>query len=225
MKRLAAVTLLSTVLALPVVAQVEIRGLTIAPPDRPGNGAIMLKGMISTRLEGEISQLIAFGDEIYLRIDQENHRLFFSNGGVSVQRAPKPDWSRVTSISTGGGPSDLDRDGKPEYVRFDRVPARLVISRYEGSWRDVASVSGYFWNGATEVVDLTRMGKFEILAIAEKTNCLHVFGFVNEALTNIGSLSCGAPIIGTVVEADIDGDGRKDLIAAREPDRIEIFLR
>jgi hypothetical protein len=221
----AAVALVLALLAMPAAAQVEIRGLTIAPHHQPGNGGVMLKGVISTRLPGEISQLIAFGDEVYLRVDGENHRLLFANSELTVQRAPKPNWSRVTEIVAGGGPTDLDRDGKQEQVWFDRSPVRLVISRYEGNWREVASASGFFWNGATEVIDLTRLGKLQILTIGEKTNCLHVFGFADEVLTNIGSLSCGAPIIGTVVEADIDGDGRKDLIAARKPDRIEIFLR
>ncbi len=74
-------------------------------------------------------------------------------------------------------------------------------------------------------VDLTRSGTRQIVAISDTNYCLHVIEFSGETLRNIGSLSCGAPLVYNLVISDIDGDGREDLVVAREPDRIEIFLR
>lgn len=224
MKRVGVWALALALVAASATAQVEIKGLTIAPPDHPGKGGIMLKSLLSARLPGEISQIVAFGDQVFVRLDGKDHRVGLRNGELFHERASKPDPSQIIELVISGA-TDLDGDGKREGVRFESSPARLIVLRNEGAWREVASAPGYYWHGALEFIDVARIGRPQILAISEKGNCLRALTFKDDVLTDIGSLSCGGAIIGKPISADMDGDGRSDLIVARQPDRIEIFLR
>jgi hypothetical protein len=208
-------------LAWPATAQVEIRGLTIAPADRPGNGGIMLKSLLSTRLPGEISEIAGSGAGVLARIDGKNHRLTMRNGELVNEPGGIPPTSSTIQMIYGVS-VDLDGDGSKEIAQIEVDPARLTVKRDS---QELASVPGNFWRGVLEYVDVTRSGKPQILAVGEKDNCVKVFSFAGNTLTELGSLSCGAPLVGTPVRADIDNDGRYDLIVARQPDRIEIFLR
>jgi hypothetical protein len=224
MKRVV-VALVLALLAVPAMAQVEIRGLTIAAPDKPGNGGIMLKSVISTRLPGEISQVMYYSGVI-AKVNQTHFRLVLQNGEITLEPVTIPRSSG--KIEMFYNPAvDLDGDGKREVVDFDKSssPGRLIVKRQESdSWSEIASVSGFGSRQFTHFTDMTRSGRREIVAIDDK-NCLRVLSFADETLKDIGVLSCGAPLVGDPLIADIDNDTRYDLIVARQPDRIEIFLR
>lgn len=225
MKRLGVAFLLA-LLALPASAQVEIRGLTIAPPDRPGNGGIMLKSVISTRAPGNISNMRPFYKDVAVAVDGAYFRLVLRGGELTFEPVTIPRSSG--SIEMFYNPAiDLDGDGRRETVEFDKsgVQGRLVVKRQEaGSWREVASLPGFGRRRYAHFTDMTRFGVRQIVAIDDK-DCLRVLSFADEALKDLGVLSCGAPLIGDPLVADVDGDMRYDLIVARNPDRIEIFLR
>jgi len=222
-----AVALLLMLLALPAAAQVEIRGLTIAPPDRPGNGSIMLKGVISTRLPGEIYTLTTQGHDVFIQLDARRFRLFLRNGELVRELAEPADRieeREYIAINVG----DFDRDGRSEAVRFLpwQYGMRMALWRFEdGRWREIASVSGFGDRRYASVMDLTRSGKSEIITIGDADNCIRVFSFADDKLHDLGSLSCGMPVVGHPMTADMDGDGRFDLVVARQQGRIEIFLR
>jgi hypothetical protein len=224
MKRVV-VALVLALLAVPAAAQVEIRGLTIAPHHQPGNGGIMLKGMISTRLPGEISQVMYYGGVI-AKVNQTHFRLVLRNGEIVLEPVTIPRSSGSSEMFYNPA-VDLDGDGKREVVDFDKSssPGRLIVKRQEsGSWREIASLPGFGSRQFTHITDMTRSGRREIVAIDDK-DCLRVVFFADESLKDVGVLSCGAPLVGDPLIADIDNDTRYDLIIARKPDRIEIFLR
>jgi hypothetical protein len=224
MRRVAA-ALIFALLAVPVAAQVEIRGLTIAAPDKPGNGGIMLKSVISTRLPGEISFLTATASGVSARVDNDFRRLILRDGVlVSEQIQPFPLFNQISAAPE----LDLDSDGRKEVVAYRNIDGerQLVVYRQlDGDSQIVASRKGYGKLGFLEIVDVTRALTPQILAVSDANNCLDVLSFSEGALKKIGSLSCGALLIDHVLQADIDNDGRYDLIVARQPDRIEIFLR
>ncbi|MDF3075103.1 MAG: hypothetical protein K0S54_2770, partial [Alphaproteobacteria bacterium] len=220
-----AIALAVALLALPASAQVEIRGLTIAAPDKPSNGGIMLKGMISTRLPGEVSQLTYYAGVI-AKVNQAHFRLVLRHSEIILEPVTIPRSSGRSEIFYNPA-VDLDGDGRMEVVDFDKKspPGRLIVKRQEsGSWREIAGLSGFGSSQFTHLTDVTRSGRREIIAI-DDNHCLRVVSFGDETLKDLGVLSCGAPLVGDPLIADIDNDTRYDLIVARKPDRIEIFLR
>lgn len=227
MKHATAIAFLLPLLVLPAAAQVEIRGLTIAPPDRPGNGGIMLKSMISTRLPGEISGIVSAGsNQILVTLDGKPYRLFMRNGEL-VHEAQTPSSNPFVAMLRKS--ADLDGDGKPETVRFEKTAtgSQMAILSQTGplSLTEVAHIDGYGIKPYVEFADLTRSGRPQIVAVGNTDNCLDVIAFTEKTFKKIGSLSCGASLVADLVRTDIDGDGRYDLIAARQQGRIEIFLR
>jgi hypothetical protein len=222
MRRVAA-ALIFALLAVPVAAQVEIRGLTIAAPDKPGNGGIMLKSVISTRLPGEISELWRVNNDVFVKISEQTHRLLIRNGQL------------VQEISTETKPkelemvfADLDGDGTREAVRVEENGrgSQLIVSSWgKGSVDQVATLASeqvMYFLGFTGMM---RSNTAQIIYTQAPDYCLRLLALQDKKLTDVGSLSCGAPLVALPVIADIDGDGRGDLIAARQHGRIEFFLR
>jgi hypothetical protein len=224
MKCVAAIGFLVAFLALPTLAQVEIRGLTIAPPDRPGNGGIMLKSLLSTRVPGEISAFWGDKSGVFARIDKQLYRLTLRDGELGREPMPSSGFNEVILLTA----FDLDGNGSREFFDFrtsGTVNRLVALREQDGKPREVASLEGYGKHKLTEFADMVRSGKRQIIAVSDINNCLHVIGFTNDMFSHVGSLSCGAAPIGTLGLSDMDGDGREDLIVARQPDRIEIFLR
>jgi hypothetical protein len=223
MKRVV-VALVLALLAVPAMAQVEIRGLTIAAPDKPGNGGIMLKSVISTRLPKEISVLWKQPNGIFVRLGNDPYKIAFRNGELVYDRVPEPLPAYVLLSNSG----DLDGDGTPEDAKYEdpHTHGRLLVFRRDnGKWREIASIAGYGAQSHLAFADLARSGRPQIIAVGRSRYCLHVLSYAANELTDIGVLSCGSSFVGDFVVADIDNDGREDLIVARQPDRIEIFLR
>lgn len=224
MKCAAAIGFLVAFLALPTLAQVEIRGLSIAPPARPGNGGIKLKSLLSTRVPGEISAFWGDKGEVFARIDKQLYRLTLRGGELRREPVPSTGFNEVILLTA----FDLDGNGSREFFDFrtsGTINRLVALREQDGKPREVASFEGYGKHKLIEFADVVRSSNRQIIAGSDINNCLHVIGFTNDIFNHVGSLSCGAAPIGTVRLSDMDGDGRKDLIVARQPDRIEIFLR
>jgi hypothetical protein len=226
MKWAAAIGFLAAFLALPTLAQVEIRGITVAPSHQPGNGGIILKGVISTRLPGKISGIRPHFSDVVAEVDKAQMLMFVRNGQLFQEPITLPR-RRGSFEMFYRNAIDLDGDGKEETIEFDKSgpQGRLIVTRREGnSTREVASLAGFSSRQYTHFTDLTRSGRQQIVAI-DANNCLRVLSFADDKLNDLGSLSCGAPLIGDPLITDIDQNTYTDIIVAREPDRIEIFLR
>jgi len=225
MKRVALI-LIWLLLGLPAAAQVEIRGLVVAPSGGMANGGVVLKSLISTRAPGEIREVVAGKGGVFARIDDHYKRLTFRNGALAFEDSPQlhPDLF-IISVAK----ADLDGDGVEDHVYYssgtDREKGVTVITRGEsGKWQDV-HLPGYGRQNILTVLDLARSGTPQIVAIGANNHCLHVIQYRDKQLKEIGTLSCGEYVVGGFAVGDVDGDGREDLVVARKPDRIEIFLR
>jgi hypothetical protein len=163
---------------------------------------------------------------VVVEVDRTYFRLVLRSGELSLEPVTIPRSSGKFDMFLNPA-VDLDGDGRREIVDFDKSGSqgRLIVKRQEaGSWHEIASLSGFGSRQYTHFTDMTRSGQRQIVAIDDK-DCLRVLSFADDALTDLGFLSCGAPLIGDPLIADVDGDTRYDLVVARQPDRIEIFLR
>lgn len=133
------------------------------------------------------------------------------------------------------GAADLDGDGRTEIVVIERPHLDGTLRIYglvDGKLVSRASAAGYSNHragsgaiGMAALIDLTRSGHPDIVVGDIDRACLKVLAFGKGALREAGTISCGEELSGDFLVADIDHDGREDLLVPRARGRLELVLR
>lgn len=137
-------------------------------------------------------------------------------------RVPRFYWLGVTV-------ADLDRDGSDEMVLADGfgTPGRLQIYSWDGKLKTTISTTGHCWNKDGSPAAVARFAGPTgpvALVVANHTNCEGKDQSVIEAFSPEGQLLPGWPktvtgaITDSVVAADLDGDGRDEVVASVQYD-------
>ncbi|MGE0659883.1 MAG: hypothetical protein AB7F36_09265 [Reyranellaceae bacterium] len=221
----------------PVAAQVEIRGVTIAPPGRPGDGGIVLKSLLSTRLPAAIDSLRVHQGRVLARLEGgQSYRLTFRNGSLAREPVLAPDHGPPAADalpdaerSTAGdielayliGPTTALRHG----VLGDAIEATGIRVRWrDGVTRELRLDDGsVFEDRRVRLADINDDGAPEALVVrstAERGASLAAYRLARagiEMMARTKPLGQANRWLNPLGVADLDGDGRTEIVLVERP--------
>jgi hypothetical protein len=237
MIRVVAWALLGALSTLPAMAQVEIRGLTVAPPDRPGTGGIMLKSLLSTRLPGEIVGLRQHAGRVLARLDNgQTYRLTLREGELAREPVLAPDHGPPTADSlpdtevTGSG--DIEAAwliGPTDRLRHGALGDAIEATGFRLRWRSGAigdfrlEAPDVFEDRRVRLADVDGDGRPEALLVRSSPVTGAALAIYRLQPAGIALLAQSAPFgqanrwLNPVGIGDIDGDGKVEIVLVQRP--------
>lgn len=236
MKRAAAFILL-LMLCRPAIAQVEIRGLTIVPPDRPANGGIMLKSMLSTRLPGEIVGLRLHAGRVLARLDNgQTHRLTLRGGELAREPVLAPDHGPPsadslpdTEVTSLGDIEAAWLIGPTDRLRHGALGDAIEATGFRLRWKSGAvedfhlDAPDVFEDRRVRLADVDGDGKPEALLVRSSPQTGAALAIYRLQPGRIALLAQSAPLgqanrwLNPVGVADLDGDGKAEIALVQWP--------
>lgn len=238
MKPAAAALAVALALAVaPAMAQVEIRGLSVAPPDRPSNGGIMLKSLLSTRLPGEIDSLRVHDGRVLARTDGGQTWRLTIRGGELVREPvlapdhgpPTADSLPDTEVSAAGdiaaawlvGPTDRLRHG----VLGDAIEATAFRLRWKNGATDDIRLDppAVFEDRRVRLYDVDGDGGPEAIVVrstAELGASMAIYRLAqggSELMAQTAPQGRPNRWLNPLGVGDLDGDGKPEIVLVERP--------
>lgn len=237
MKRSIGLALALALLNSPVAAQVEIRGLTVAPPDRPASGGIMLKSLLSTRLPGEIVALRVHDGRVLARLESgQTYRLTVRNGELAREPVLAPDHGPPTADSlpdtevTGAGDIAaawlIDPTTRlPHGALGDAIEAGGFRIRWSGGAVDEFRLQApdVFEDRRVRLADIDGDGRPEALLVRSTPEAGASLAIYRLSPGRIEPMAQSAPLgqgnrwLNPIGVGDLDGDGKAEIALVQRP--------